>query len=126
MNLGIFSGNLARDAELRTLPDGQPVTNFNLAVETGTRDKPKTMWLDCTFWGKRAEGVNPYLTKGSKITVSGRVSLDEYTKNTGGTGYRLRVNVAEIDLHGPKSSGAAQAGEAHAGSKRDLDDDMPF
>ena len=50
MNLGIFTGNLGRDPELRQ-HNGDNVLGFPIGVQVGTRDKPQTMWIDCAIWG---------------------------------------------------------------------------
>lgn len=98
MNTGFFTGNLGRDAELRHASNGDPVANFPLAVETGTRLTPKTMWIDCSVWGKRAEKLAPYLTKGKKVAVLGRVSQDHYTKRDGTPGFRIEVSCNEVEF----------------------------
>lgn len=131
MNLGIFSGNIGRDAELNTSPNHDPVANWPLAVNVGTTNNKETMWIDCALWGKRAESLAPYLKSGTKITVVGRQRTDTYTKRDGTTGYKLVLNVIEVDLHGSKSADGAAA-PAPAASRQaprtvaDLDDDIPF
>ena len=135
MNIGFFGGRLGRDVELKQLDRGDTVGNFPLAVEIGTKADPKTMWVDCSIWGKRADALAPYLIKGSKVTVSGRIVLETYNKKTGETGYRLHCNVNDVDLHGgcersttaavPPAAPAAARSD-RAGPGRDLDDDIPF
>lgn len=141
MNLGIFGGRLGKDAELNKLQgSGDSVCNFSIAVDVGTRTNPKTMWIECALFGKRGEALHQYLIKGTKVTVTGRISLDEYTSRTDGTKRTaMRLTLSEIDLHG---SGKAEAGDrpapsserrerpAAAGPARtpddDMDDDIPF
>jgi len=84
MNLAILSGNLGRDPELRT-HGGDNILNFAIGVATGTREKPETMWVDCALWGKRATSLQPYLFKGSRVTVSGPLKLEEYQAKDGTT-----------------------------------------
>jgi single-strand DNA-binding protein len=132
MNLAILSGNLGRDPELRA-HGGDNILNFAIGVATGTRDKPETMWVDCALWGKRATSLQPYLFKGSRVTVSGPLKLEEYQAKDGTTKSRLRLSVDQIDLP-PKVDGqtqqtqqpraAAPAGAAPAAD--DMDDDIPF
>lgn len=98
MNTGFFTGNVGRDAELRYASNGDPVANFPLAVETGTRQTSKTMWIDCSVWGKRAEKLSPYLSKGKKVAVLGRVSQDNYTKRDGTPGFRIEVSCNEVEF----------------------------
>jgi single-strand DNA-binding protein len=129
MNLGIFGGRLGKDAELNRRATGEPVLNFSLAVDIGTRQEPKTMWIECALWGKRGEALQQYLTKGSKVTVSGRISLDEYTsKQDGSKRTAMRVTVNEIDLHSGRDQAAQprQAAPAGAPADDDIDDHIPF
>jgi single-strand DNA-binding protein len=98
MNTGFFTGNLGRDAELRQASNGDAVANFPLAVETGTRQTPQTMWIDCSIWGKRAEKLAQYLTKGKKVAILGRVSQDIYTKRDGTQGFRIQVSCNEVEF----------------------------
>lgn len=124
MNLGIFTGRLGRDAEIRSLPGGDRVANFPVAVEVGSKTEPKTMWLDASMWGKRGEALAPHLVKGLKVTVSGRILVEEYTKKDRTQGYRLTINVDQVDLHGnPSGERSPAAGAKPAGR---YDDDTPF
>jgi single-strand DNA-binding protein len=131
MNLGIFGGRLGKDAELNRLQgSGDAVCNFSIAVDIGTKTNPKTMWIECALFGKRGEALHQYLVKGTKVTVSGRVSLDEYTSRDGQKKQAMRLTLSEIDLHGnPVGAGGdrpARPSAAPAGSPADMDDDMPF
>lgn len=138
MNTGFFTGNIGRDAELRKASNGDPVANFPLAIEVGTKANPKTMWIDCSIWGKRAEAVSPYLVKGKKVAVIGRVSQDEYTKRDGTPGFRLQVSCNEIELlGGGRDQDGASQHERHETPKSkpvasaqqpadDMNDDIPF
>jgi single-strand DNA-binding protein len=128
MNLGTFGGRIGRDAELKQLDRGESVANFPLAISVGTKAAPSTMWVDCSIWGKRAETLAQYLTKGSKITVSGRLTLEEFKKKNGEQGYRLHCNVAEVDLHGGSSTGNSSEPSSRpaASNAPGIDDDIPF
>ena len=127
MNLGIFGGRLGKDAELNRRTTGDPVLNFSLAVDVGTKQEPKTMWIECALWGKRGEALQQYLTKGMKVTVTGRISLDEYTsKQDGSKRTAMRVTVSEIDMHGGRDSQAAQPRAAAPAGAEPEDGDIPF
>ena len=138
MNLAILTGNLGRDPEIRT-HNGDNILNFAIGVATGTRDKPETMWVACALSGKRATSLQPYLFKGSRVTVSGPLRLEEYQAKDGTTKSRLRLSVDQLDLP-PKPEGAASPlqPDAHNAAKAngyqpqagqspaDMDDDIPF
>lgn len=125
MNLGTFSGRLGRDAEARATPAGERVANFALAVDVGSKANPKTMWVDCSIWGKRADSLSPYLIKGTKITASGRVTIEEYKKTDGTMASKLQLVVNDLDLHSKVEGGSAPA-PAASKSLADMDDDNPF
>jgi single-strand DNA-binding protein len=131
MNLGIFSGNLGRDPEMRQT-NNDSVLSFSIGVKTGNRDTDQTMWVDCSMWGKRGQAVQPYLRKGSRVTVSGSLKLDTYQdKATGAPKTVLRLTVQELDLP-PKSEGLpgrpapARAAATADGFHNDADLDIPF
>lgn len=135
MNLGIFTGNLGRDPELRQ-HNGDNILNFAIGVQTGTRDKPETMWVDCALWGKRATSLQPYLGKGMRVTVSGPLKLEEYKAKDGTPKTRLRLSVDQLDLppKGEQTSTPSQHQQEKANGYQpqagsapaDMDDDIPF
>lgn len=127
MNVLCVTGNLGRDAEVRQAGNST-VCSFSVAMTAGYGDKKQTIWLDCSLWGKQAEGSLPsYLTKGQQVAVSGELSTREHE---GKTYLQLRVNT--IDLIGKREDGQQrQSAPQHthpqsspaAGS---FDDDVPF
>lgn len=108
MNQGIFSGRIGRDAEVRQMPNGDPVCNFPLAVDVGTRDNPETMWIDCSLFGKRGQNSAQWLTKGTKLFVHGRLTLATFTKKDGTTDKGLRLNLTEFDFGGSRNDDQSQ------------------
>lgn len=112
MNICVFSGRLGRDGELREMPNGDPVLNFSLAVSTGTRDQPETMWIDCALFGKRGQALQQFLTKGKPVTVSGKLQFKQKDDKS-----YLRLTVAELDLNGSKEE---------ASKKDEFNDNIPF
>ena len=84
MHTAVFAGYIGRDAENKSTSSGDSVASFSLGVSIGTRDAPKTLWIDCSLWGKRADALSPYLRKGTSVTVSGDVDCRAFTsKKTG-------------------------------------------
>ena len=67
-----LGGRLTRDAESRSLPSGQVVTEFGLASNRKFSDREETVFMDVTVWGKMGEVLLPYLTKGQHVIVGGR------------------------------------------------------
>ena len=75
MNNWSFTGNLGRDAELRTTTSGHSVLSFTVAVKSGYGDKATTTWANCQLWGKQAENMGQYLVKGKQVGITGEVTL---------------------------------------------------
>lgn len=104
-NVFSFMGSLGGDAELKYLQGGQAVLSFNVANNVGFGDKQKTNWVRTTLWGKRAEGnLKDYLKKGQQVFISGELTVNEYTKNSGEKGFSIGVNANIVDLVGKKDS----------------------
>ena len=141
VNKVILVGNLGRDAELRYTPGGAAVATLNLATTEVYKDregqkKEDTQWHRIVLWGKTAETLQDYLTKGKQIYVEGKLQTrkwkdkdgnDKYTTeirgdrvvllSSGGGGRQSAMNRVESEEHAP--AGADPAGEI-------TDDDIPF
>ena len=127
-------GRIGRDAEVKQT-HGDPVCNFSVAENIGYGDNQKTQWWDCALWGKRAEKLAQYLTKGTAVTVIGNPELQEFTKRDGGNGAKLTCRVIDVVLQSKKQdgeqrepgpSGEKPASTAQHGKAADFDDDIPF
>lgn len=100
MNSITIAGQLGRDAELKFLPNGDPILNFSVADSQGGKDRP-TLWWACAIFGKRAESLAPYLLKGQTVTVSGALTKREWEKD-GVKREALDLRVADLALQGGK------------------------
>lgn len=107
---------LGKDAEIRTA-GGDSVCNLSLAFSYYDKKAEKgraTQWVDATLWGKRADALAPYLTKGTAVAVSIEdVHIEEY-QGKNGAGHKLVGRVVSIELGGGKQEGAAVAPAARA------------
>ena len=100
MNSITITGNLGKDAEMRALNDGTPVLSFSVADNQG-KDKP-SIWWSASLFGRRAESLQQYLTKGQQVTVIGTVSEREWTDKEGNKRKSMDVRVNDIALQGGK------------------------
>ncbi len=97
LNKVMLIGNLTRDPELRHTPRGTAVAELGLAINRTWTDDQKgkqeeTTFVDVTLWGRQAETVQQYLTKGSPIYIEGRLNLDTWDdKTTGQKRSKLKV-----------------------------------
>lgn len=118
MNSITVSGNLGRDAELRSTGGGEQVLSFSVADSQG-RDKP-TIWWNCQLWGKRGAALEQYLKKGQQVTVSGSASEREWEKD-GVKRKSLEIRITNVALQGGKPEGRQESRE-----REDDDSRIPF
>lgn len=98
MNNISIAGTLGKDAEVRYLPNGDAVCNFSVADSMG-KDKG-TIWWNCQLFGKRAESLSQYLTKGQAVTVSGSVTERDWNDKEGNKRKSMDVRVQDVALQG--------------------------
>lgn len=133
INIWTFSGNLARDAELKSTPQGHTLLEFNVAASSGWGERKQTTWVRCELWGKRAEALHVHLPKGQRVIVSGECTNRQYDKKDGSKGYSLEVRVSEIEVIGDRQAPPRQEPEPEQQSFREpskantlSDEDIPF
>ena len=123
VNKVILVGNLGRDAELRYTPGGAAVATINMATTEVWNDKAgqrqeKTEWHRVVLWGKSAESLAEYLTKGKQIYVEGRLQTRQWDDKDGNKRYTTEIRGDRIVLLGGGGGGArgAYAGAARSGA----------
>src|SRR5260221_7127921 len=116
VNKVILVGNLGRDAELRYTPGGAPVATLNLATtevwndKTSGQKQEKTEWHRIVLWGKSAESLSEYLTKGKQIYVEGRLQTRKWQDKDGNDKYTTEIRGDRIVLLGGGGGGAGGGG----------------
>jgi single-strand DNA-binding protein len=98
INKVILIGNLGQDPDLKFMPNGNAVANISIATDEGYTDKAgkkveKTEWHRVVFFGKLAEIVGQYLTKGSKIYVEGKLQTRKWQNKEGQDVYTTEIVV---------------------------------
>ena len=121
VNKVILVGNLGRDAELRYTPGGAAVATLNMATTEVWNDKAgqrqeKTEWHRIVLWGKTAESLNEYLTKGKQIYVEGRLQTRQWDDKDGNKRYTTEIRGDRVVLLGGGSGGGR--GASGGGSER--------
>jgi len=101
MNVITVAGVLGKDAEMKYMQSGDAVASFSVAESQG---RDKTLWWSCSIWGKRAETLSAFLTKGTKVTVSGQVTEDVWTDKNGQERKSMKVRVNDIALQSKRES----------------------
>jgi single-strand DNA-binding protein len=142
VNKVILVGNLGRDSELRYTPGGAAVATLNLATTEVWNDRnnqrqEKTEWHRVVLWGKQAESLQEYLTKGKQIYVEGRLQTRQWDDKDGNKRYTTEIKADRITLLGGGAgragggSGMERGGGAGGGMDEPPvepipDDDIPF
>ena len=106
MNRVILSGNLTKDAELRYTANDKAYSKFSIANNEGYGDNKKTNFFNCTLWGKSAENLNRFLTKGQKVLITGKVEINDYKDKEGVERKIIDINVDSfggVELLGNKA-----------------------
>ena len=100
-NKVFLMGNLTRDPQVKHLPSQMVVVEFGLAVNRKYKtadgaDKEEVAFVDCTAFGRQAETISQYCTKGKPIFVEGRLKYDQWDDKQGG-GKRSTLTVTVDD-----------------------------
>lgn len=146
VNKVILVGNLGRDPEIKYMPSGDAIANIAVATTDKWKDKATgeqkeaTEWHRISFFGKLAEIVGQYLTKGSQVYVEGKLKTRKYTDKDGIEKYSTEIVADTMQMLGSRqaSSGAAPSVSQPSAAARPrspampqhgndiLDDDIPF
>ena len=106
MNKFIVTGNITKDAELRYTANDKAYSKFSIANNEGYGDNKKTNFFNCTLWGKGAENLNRFLTKGQKVLITGKVEINDYKDKEGVERKIIDINVDSfggVELLGNKA-----------------------
>lgn len=141
-NRVILMGNLTRDPEVKTLPNGSSVGQIGLAVnrtwfdKASNQRKEEVTFVDVTLWGREAEVAGEYLAKGRPVLIEGRLTLDSWEdKKTGEKRSKLKVTGERLTLMGSRGDSASPEGQladaaagAFGGQSQLLtgEEDVPF
>lgn len=135
---------LGRDAEIRYVTSGEAVASLSLAFNYGKKGgdgKRPTQWVEGSLWGKLAEALSPYLTKGGQVAVTlDDLHIEEYKKSDGSSAVKLvgRVSSIELGSSADRQERAPAPAPAPAPAARrapppppttgfdNMDDDIPF
>ena len=102
LNEVVISGRLTRDSELRYTPSGTAVTDVVIASNRiWSKDGEKqeeTAFVDVTIWGKQAESLHTYLSKGRHLMIVGRLKLNKWETEEGDKRSKLTMVAEKINL----------------------------
>ncbi|MCD6442084.1 single-stranded DNA-binding protein [bacterium] len=140
VNKAIILGNLTRDPEVKTIPSGQTVASFSVATnrfwtdKTSGEKKKSAEYHNIIAWGRLAEIVQQFLTKGSLVYIEGRLQTRNWEDQQGNKKYRTEIIAEKIQL-GPRGAGVGvntnkentETPEEHTSSPEDINvEEIPF
>ncbi len=122
-NSAIIIGRVTKDPQLKTTPSGQSVCSFSMATNQVWNDKngqkkEKTEFHNIVFWGKTAETISKYVTKGQELLVEGRIETRKWEDQDKRTHYATEI-IGESFSFGQKPKGyeAPQQSQTQSGSE---------
>jgi single-strand DNA-binding protein len=123
LNRVMLLGNLGADPELRMTNGGQAVLKLRLATSETYLDRNKvrqerTEWHSVVVWGKRAEALAKFLTKGSRLFVEGGLRTSSYDDKDGHKRYKTEIVAQNIILSGGGARGGGGGGGGGGGAPR--------
>jgi single-strand DNA-binding protein len=110
-NKVLLMGNLTRDPQLRYLASQQAVCDFGLAINrkwkaSDGQMKEEVCFVDCTAWGRQAENLSKYVSKGRPLFVEGRLTFQTWDGKDGQKRSKLLVTVENFQFIDSKGGGA--------------------
>lgn len=111
-----ITGRLTADAVVRNVSEGRQVVNFSVAVNDSYKAKngervTQTDFFDCSYW--IGTGIAQYLTKGTIVELSGRVSARAWVDSEGNARAGLNFHTSKITLHGGGATADKQQADRH-------------
>lgn len=140
VNKAILIGNLGRDPELRYTSTGTAVANFTMATSESFNNKKgereeRTEWHRIVCWGRTAELVAQYLSKGRTVYVEGRIQTREWEDREGQKRRTTEIVAQSVQFLGGRGGPGGPGGGGGGGGGREAppdegpgpsDDDIPF
>ena len=135
LNLCQFIGRLGKDPETSATPSGTTVTKVSIAVGSQWKDsagqkKESTTWVSVVAFGKLAEIMGQYLKKGSKVYLSGKMSVRKWQDKSGQDRYTTEIIASDMQMLEGRGDSPPRAetkpAEPTAVNNFDDDSDIPF
>ena len=113
MNFVVIHGRVSRDPEIRTTQSGTQFARLSIAVDRYTKagEERKADFIPCTAWGKTAEFLGKYFTKGKEILAEGRIQTGSYTDDEGKKRYTTDVVLDRVEFCGSKGGAKSTRSE---------------
>ena len=139
MNSVNLTGRLTTDLEIRYTDGGTSIARFSIAVDRKFTQEngPKADFPNCIAFGKTAEFIEKWFSKGMKIEVTGRIQTGSYKNQDGNTVYTTDVVAEQVGFAESKASNSTGNSSTKGGNPApgddgfmdipaDIEDEMPF
>ncbi len=128
LNKAMIIGNLTRDPEVKTTPQGTSVASFSVATnfvwtDQSGQKQEKAEYHNIVAWRKLADIIGQYLKKGSKVYIEGRLQTRDWTGQDGVKKYRTEIvadNMIMLDRAGGNASGGNWSKPAASAASNDI------
>lgn len=120
-----LSGHLTCDPDLTHIANQTALVKFGIACNRKYKDKEETCYIDCEAWGKTAENIAKFCTKGKFMILNGRLALDQWEDKQGNKKSKHKFVVQNFHF-GPKTGSEAREAPAQEARTRPVDDNCPF
>lgn len=130
LNRVMLLGNLGADPELRMTNSGSAVLKMRIATTESYLDRnrqrmERTEWHNVVVWGRRAEGLAKFLTKGMNVFVEGGLRTSSYDDRDGNRRYKTEIVAKNVVVNSSRRSGGSSSSDSEYGGAN-YDDDIPF
>ena len=121
INKVIIVGNLGKDPEMRSFPNGDQIANVTIATTDKWKDKQTSEMKEATEWhrvvfnGRLAEIVEQYLRKGSQVYVEGSLRTRKWTDKDGVDKYTTEIRADQMQMLGSRQGMGAPGGDEDGG-----------
>lgn len=129
-NKVFLGGNLTRDPTLSYTPNQTAVVDFGMAVNRKWSkdgvEHEEVCFVDCVAFGKTAENINKYVSKGDSFFIEGRLTFDSWTTQDGTKRSKHKIAVQSFQFVGGKKTSDSQNAQPATKQAQDAEDDIPF
>ncbi len=128
LNKAFLMGNLTKDPELRYAPSGTAIVEFGMAMnrewESNGEKKKEVCYVQVAMFGRRAEVINEYFSKGNPIFIEGRLKFEQWEAKDGGKRNALKIVAENFEFIGGQARGSG--GNAKPGDDDINEEEIPF
>lgn len=128
MNIWCGIGRLTRDADIRRTQDGMAIARFTVAVDRRVKKENEQTadFISCVAFGKTAEFIEKYITKGTKVAIEGRWQTGSYTNKDGAKVYTNDCVVDQIEFAESKKNGEPAPNDEFMNIPDSIESEIPF